>query len=80
VEFVDAAGQVVASFGGGRAHDQTPGVVGGNGVETDVASRLVSQDGQQVSVRVSVDPAWVADAARVFPVTVDPLFYVNTAS
>ena len=31
-----------------------------------------------VSVAVSVDPAWLADPARKFPVTIDPSLYLFT--
>jgi hypothetical protein len=79
VEFVDAAGRVVASFGGGVAHDANQAAPGGQGAAAGVATRLVGRAGRTVRVQVGVDPGWVADPARVFPVTVDPVFYANTA-
>jgi hypothetical protein len=66
VEFVDSGGAVIGGFGGGLATDAAHG-------EGKVTTELVSQAGQTATVRVSVDPAWLA-AARA-PVTVDPTLY-----
>ena len=65
VEFVDASGTPVAAYGQGLAHDIA-------GAEIPVATRLVGQDGGRVTVENSVPAAWMTDAARVFPVTIDP--------
>lgn len=77
VEFVDAAGVVLAEFGGGHAFDSTADAVG-EPVTAPVSTRLVAQTGRSVTVTVGVEPAWLADSVRVFPVTIDPDFYANT--
>ncbi|MGI8685143.1 MAG: DNRLRE domain-containing protein [Acidimicrobiales bacterium] len=80
VEFVDAAGQVVATFGGGFAFDASfP--AGGAGTSAPVAVRLLagpSRADSSATVEVSVDAAWLATPGRAFPVEVDPTFYQNT--
>ncbi|WP_206067675.1 LamG-like jellyroll fold domain-containing protein [Nonomuraea composti] len=67
VEFVDEAGQVRAGVPAGFMTDAaaTPAV------STAVAYSLVEAGGGP-ALRVSVDPAWLADPGRRFPVLVDP--------
>ncbi len=77
VEFVDPAGVVVASFGGGHAYDSAPSD-SAEPAQTAVTTRVAAQAGRQVTVTVGIDPVWLADPARVFPVTIDPEFYSNT--
>ncbi len=92
VEFVDASGAVIATFGGGKAVDSSANEVG-EPATAPVATRLLavkpgtgagsgagaagSATGS-ATVEVSVDPAWVADSARVFPVTIDPHIATGT--
>ena len=76
VEFIGAAGTVLARFGGGRAYDSARGR---GGAEAPVSVRLTGQSPGRAMVSVGVDPAWLADRARVFPVTIDPVFYKNTS-
>ncbi len=69
VEFVDKTGEVVVRFESGQAFDSKvdpsqPGLVA-----TPVGVSL-AKDGSLVW---SVDREWLADDARVFPVTVDPM-------
>ena len=78
VEFVSRAGKVVAQFGGGLAHDSTP-LPSGDGVVSSVATKLAGQTGRTVKVDVSADAAWLADPARVYPVTIDPSFTTSQA-
>jgi len=78
VEFVGAGRRVLATFGGGRAYDSAAGR--GGGADTAVSVRLTGQSGGRATVSVGVDPAWLADPARAFPVTIDPVFYRNTSS
>lgn len=78
VSFVDSRGAAVSSFGGGAARDSLVSA-SGDPATTAVAAHLVSQDGTSVVISVSVDPAWLASPARIFPVTIDPLLYNNTA-
>ncbi len=79
VEFLDAAGVVLGVLGNGIATDAASSF-GGGGQETPVNSRLVSQTGQTALVSVELDPTWLAAPARVFPVTIDPTFYVSGAT
>lgn len=73
VELLDAKGRLVGSYGAGMAYDsaEVP-------AEAEVFTRLVTQDGTRVTVLVSVDPKWLGDEARVFPVEIDPVFTQNT--
>ncbi|MCW2621675.1 MAG: laminin, partial [Frankiales bacterium] len=79
VLFVDGKGVTVGGFGGGFATDSNAGPWG-PGTETQVATVLAGQTGQVATVTVSVDAGWLADPARVFPVTIDPTYYNNTSS
>ncbi|MCB1031305.1 MAG: DNRLRE domain-containing protein, partial [Acidimicrobiales bacterium] len=77
VEFVAVDGTVVGSYGSGVAWDA--GLVED---EVEVRTSLVSQEGTEATVRVSVDPVWLAAPERVFPVTIDPVlsFSQNTGA
>lgn len=77
VDFTDAAGKLVATLGRGIAHE-TPGADGRGAAPTPVQTRLVSVSGGVATVESGIDPAWLADPARVFPVTIDPSFYQTT--
>jgi RHS repeat-associated protein len=77
VELIDADGALVAFFGGGVAEDGAD-LGGGFGVEESVDTVLVGEAGGVATVEVSVDPAWLADPARVFPVVLDPSFVADT--
>lgn len=72
VEFVNEAGAVVANFGDGFAWDATFPESAAS--FTPVSVRLLSQDLRTASIEVAVDPAWLSDPERVFPVTIDPEF------
>lgn len=100
VQFLDATGAVIATFGGGKAFDTSSNEVG-EPATTPVATRLLattpspatgSDTGSgagsstgpgtgtgSATVEVSVDPAWVADGARVFPLTIDPHIATGTS-
>ncbi|MGH9155014.1 MAG: PA14 domain-containing protein, partial [Acidimicrobiales bacterium] len=68
VELVDSSGTVVARFDNGWAYDESRTTA-----PVPVAVRLASPaTTATVAVNVSVDPAYLADPARVFPVTIDP--------
>ncbi|MEV1282668.1 hypothetical protein AB0J00_07350, partial [Modestobacter sp. NPDC049651] len=78
VEFVDSSGALVATFDKGAAHE-TVGPAGADGLPVQpavapVAVRLVSQAGSRVTVEMSVAADWLADPARIYPVTIDPWF------
>gem|GEM_PF-1400120 len=72
IELVDAKGAVVAALGGGVAHDDA--TKGLTGALAPVGVHVASQGPGRASVTVGVDPAWLADPARVFPVSLDPVF------
>lgn len=78
VEFVDADGAAVGWFGSGIAFDS-----GGRNEferpETEVVTRLVGVVGSVATVEVAIlDPSWLHAKERVYPVTIDPVFYSNT--
>ncbi len=78
VEFVDPAGKQLLAYGGGFTHDANPSNIYPDGAQTDTVTTLVGQTGSTVTVTVGFDPTFLADPARVFPVTVDPSYYTNT--
>ncbi|HVM01160.1 MAG TPA: DNRLRE domain-containing protein, partial [Acidimicrobiales bacterium] len=82
VEFTDASGAVVASFGGGFAF-AADFPAGGADTTAPVAVRLVAAPtatDRAATVEVGVDAAWLATPDRAFPVRVDPIFQQNTAA
>lgn len=86
VEFTDADGIVVATYGGGHAYDDVaqltspkPGLAAEASTGA-VTTKLISQKGDQVTIEVAADPTWVADASRSFPITVDPTFSLRTST
>ncbi len=80
VEFLDKAGAVIASYGGGLAKDSKIDPRSGDPASSPVSTTLVGQVGVVATVHVAADAAWLADPARVFPVTVDPTFAADTSS
>jgi large repetitive protein len=79
VEFDDASGAAVVAVGGGEAHDSAPDT-SGMGVTSPVTATLISQAGGVVDVRIQTSDAWLQDSARVFPVVIDPSFYMDTSA
>jgi hypothetical protein len=81
VALEDAAGTVVATIPGGVATDSSgragsagsPSGAGGvgSGAATPVTYQLVTSNGEP-ALRATLDASWLANPARVFPVTVDP--------
>ncbi|WP_104435514.1 DNRLRE domain-containing protein [Kineococcus xinjiangensis] len=78
VEFVDAAGAVIATYGGGKAFDSSRDATGEPAV-TAVATRLIAASAGNATVEVSIDPAWITDPARVYPLTIDPRITAATS-
>ena len=75
VALVDAKGNTVLSIPDGTAEDSSklPGPPPeGLGAETLANVRLAGTSGPVAHLSVSVDPAWLSDPARVFPVYLDP--------
>ncbi len=72
VHFTDAAGKVVERIPHGFMEDADTGKASGEGaVSTGVTYRLTTSGGRP-ALRVTLDPAWLHDPSRVFPVKVDP--------
>jgi hypothetical protein len=82
VEFLDAAGNVFARFGEGLAFDASfpaGGPVGTTPVSVTLLGGAASNATENaVTVRVAIDPAWLAAPERKFPVTIDPPFSAQT--
>jgi RHS repeat-associated protein len=86
VDVVDASGMVVATFADGVAYDATGGghramtpatvrLVSVGPAPASAPADVLAQGlgaAQVATVEVGIDPAWLADGARVFPVVVDP--------
>jgi len=79
VDFIDAAGVAVASFGGGVAYDSMKDGIGGRSSSTGVSTRLFGVEGRVATVEVAVDPAWMRDGKRVAPIVIDPYFIVGNS-
>ncbi|MER7773146.1 LamG-like jellyroll fold domain-containing protein [Kitasatospora sp. NPDC096140] len=72
VQFKDASGAVKATIPHGFMTDSKIDPASGDGVVSDrVSYRLVDVNGAP-ALRMDLDEAWLHDAKRVFPVTVDP--------
>lgn len=80
VEFVNDTGTVIATYGGGSANDSKIDPRSGDPASSPVTTTLVGQVGAVATVHVAVDAAWLAEPARVFPVSVDPTFTATTSS
>lgn len=80
VEFDNSTGGVVATYGGGSAQDSKIDPRSGDPASSPVTTTLVGQVGAVATVHVAADAAWLADPARVFPVSVDPTFTATTSS
>ena len=75
VEFVDAAGNVVSRFEAPMAWDAFVDVKSREHTQhTGVSVQLVEQEATAVTLRLSLSREWLLDEARVFPVTVDPVY------
>ena len=75
VEFVDSAGNVVSRFEAPMAWDAFVDAKSQEHTQhAGVGVQLVDQTSDGVTLRLSVDRAWLLDSARVFPVTVDPVY------
>ena len=80
VQLLDSNGHVQGSIPAGTATDSHfDAHAGPDGAQTPVTYQLVSYDGG-TALQASIDPAWLADPARVFPVTVDPSVNAQTSS
>ncbi|MFF9647208.1 LamG-like jellyroll fold domain-containing protein [Kitasatospora aureofaciens] len=72
VQFKDASGAVRLTIPRGSMMDSKIDQASGDGVGSDgVTYRLIDQNGAP-ALQMDLDAAWLHDAKRVFPVTVDP--------
>ena len=67
IEIVDEKGSVAGRWIGGLATDSSP-----QALDTEVALQLQLVQGAVATAHVIVSPAWLADAKRVYPVSIDP--------
>jgi len=75
VSFVDAKGVVRSRFVAPMAWDANIDPRSGDPVSTSPVTLSVTQRGKgRATLTVTPDAAWLADPARVFPVTVDPTY------
>jgi hypothetical protein len=76
IEILDRIGNVVLRYGGGIAWDASydPANPSPDAVPGQVTVKLIDQKSQRVRIDVSVDAKWFNDPARVFPVTIDPMY------
>ena len=72
VAFVDGAGVQQAYVPHGFMVDSKIGEHTGEGQRSDAVTYELTTVGGQPALRVQLDQGWLHDAARVFPVTVDP--------
>jgi len=80
VSLLDGAGAMRQRIPRGYAFDSKVDPVSGMPATTyAVGYELTTADGKP-SLKVTLDPKWLADPARVFPVTVDPTFTESSAS
>ena len=78
VELVDATGQVDAIVPHGNMHDSYFEPGSGNYAQSRAVTYELVTVATGTALKVSADPTWLADPARVYPVTIDPSIVVNT--
>jgi RHS repeat-associated protein len=72
IEVLNAAGKTVAVIPPGSAHDARTDRVSGEPVNVHPVSYQLKTVAGRTELVMSLDPAWLHDASRTFPVTVDP--------
>ncbi|MFI9271692.1 LamG-like jellyroll fold domain-containing protein [Kitasatospora sp. NPDC052896] len=77
--FVDASGAVKVTVPAGTMTDANIDPRSGEGAFSDGVRYAIVDDHGGKALQVSVDPAWLHDPARVFPVKVDPSSANTTA-
>lgn len=79
IEIVDSRDRLAARIAPPLAVESSPDAERGGGMLTDLVSYSLEPDGAgRYRLRISVDPAWLADA--VYPVYVDPSITIGTGS
>ncbi|GIH02085.1 hypothetical protein Rhe02_01520 [Rhizocola hellebori] len=74
VNLLDSAGAAVLAIPHGWMRDSKADAVE-DGVRSDAVSYELITVGGRPALKVSADPAWIADPARVFPIRMDPTMY-----
>jgi hypothetical protein len=74
VDLVDASGTTVERIPRGYAFDSKVDPVSGESATTYAVGYALTMVDGAPALRVTLDAGWLADPARVFPVTVDPTF------
>ncbi|MGV8973023.1 MAG: hypothetical protein ACOH10_11940 [Rhodoglobus sp.] len=75
VSFVDAKGTVVSRFAAPTSWDAGIDPASGDPASTSAVKVSVAQTGKGRAVlTLTPDPVWLADPARVFPITIDPTY------
>lgn len=72
IELRDAAGKVAVRIPRAYAYDSKVDRRSGDPTTTYAVTYRLIHDGSGTALRVTLDPSWLHDPARVFPVTVDP--------
>ncbi|HEY0806904.1 MAG TPA: LamG-like jellyroll fold domain-containing protein, partial [Pseudonocardiaceae bacterium] len=80
INVIDGGGAIVARLPRAYATDSKVDPRSGEGATTYAVSYALTDLNGTPALRMSLDPAWLADPARVFPVYVDPSFATGGAS
>src|SRR5262245_40212765 len=72
IDLVNASGTTMAVIPPGYAHDSNVNPASGEPATTHAVSYQLTTGPAGPALVVTLDPAWLHDPARVFPVTVDP--------
>ncbi|MFJ9779914.1 LamG-like jellyroll fold domain-containing protein [Amycolatopsis sp. NPDC101161] len=80
VSLLDGAGAIRQRIPRGYAFDAKVDPVSGVPATTYAVGYELTQVAGKPALKVTLDPKWLADPARVFPVTVDPTFTDTPAS
>jgi RHS repeat-associated protein len=76
IDYLDAAGTVVASSPHGHMNDSAPDETGEGARSQGVTYTLITIDGKP-AIRVDLDADWLHQPSRKFPVQVDPATYTD---
>jgi hypothetical protein len=72
VEFTDSAGKILAYVPHGFMSDSNIDPHSGNGATSYGVTYSLATVGGRQAIKMTMDTAWLASGARVYPVTVDP--------
>ncbi|MFI1175166.1 LamG-like jellyroll fold domain-containing protein [Streptomyces melanogenes] len=72
IDLVDASGKTVERIPSAYAYDAKVDPRSGDPATTHSVTYQLVRQGAKTALKVTLDPRWLHDSARVFPVTVDP--------